>query len=139
MPPLAVEAIAYDEQDPHSQRLLDMSDWRNFETGHQKIVDSRRAYFGNLSYIDEKVGEILETLEACDFVDDTVVMFVSDHGDMLGEKGLWFKMSFFEGSNRVPLMIHAPKRFEAKTVTEPSSTLDVFPTLLDLAGIDGAR
>ncbi len=136
MPPLAVEAIPYEEQDPHSKRLLDMSDWRNFETGHQKIIDSRRAYFGNISYIDEKVGEILEVLDACDFADDTVVMFVSDHGDMLGEKGLWFKMSFFEGSNRVPLMIHAPKRFAAKTVTEPSSTLDVFPTLLDLAGID---
>ena len=68
--------------------------------------------------------------------EDTIVMFVSDHGDMLGEKGLWFKMSFFEGSSRVPLMIHAPGKFSASTVTDPASTLDVFPTLVDLAAAE---
>ncbi|MFD0917274.1 choline-sulfatase [Pseudahrensia aquimaris] len=136
MPPLAVPAVPYKEQDAHSKRLLDMSDWRNFETGHQKIIDSRRAYFGNISYLDELIGGILETLKACDYDDDTIILFLSDHGDMLGERGLWFKMSFFEGSSRVPLLIHAPKRFKPTTIAEPSSNLDVFPTLVDLAGLE---
>ncbi len=136
MPALRENTIAYDEHDPHSRRLLDMSDWRNFDTTHQKVIDSRRAYFGNISYIDELIGSILETLSACEFDEDTVIMFVSDHGDMLGEKGLWFKMSFYEGSSRVPLMICAPDRFKPATITEPASTLDVFPTLVELAGAD---
>jgi len=135
MPALAQTALAYDDHDPHSQRLLDMSDWRNFDTTDQKVVDSRRAYFGNISYIDELIGGVLETLKACDFDENTIIMFVSDHGDMLGEKGLWFKMSFFEGSSRVPLLICSPNHFSAATVVQASSTLDVAPTLLDLAGI----
>ncbi|MEP1206558.1 MAG: choline-sulfatase [Rhizobiaceae bacterium] len=136
MPGLNEAAIPYEDQDAHSKRLFDMSDWRNFDTTEQNVIDSRRAYFGNISYIDEKIGGILETLKACEFDEDTIVMFVSDHGDMLGEKGLWFKMSFFEGSSRVPLMIHAPDMFQAATVSEPSSTLDVLPTLVELAGAE---
>ena len=68
-------------------------------------------------------------------LDDTVIVFCSDHGDMLGERGLWFKMSFFEGSARVPLMI-AGKGIAAGLVEAPVSNLDVLPTLCDLAGID---
>jgi choline-sulfatase len=55
---------------------------------------------------------------------------------MLGERGLWFKMSFYEGSARVPLMIHAPDGFAPRAVEAPASTLDLLPTLMDLAGID---
>ena len=66
--------------------------------------------------------------------DNTIVLFVSDHGDMLGERGMWFKMSFFEGSSRVPLMIAAPG-LEARRVEAPVSTVDVTPTLADLAGV----
>ena len=136
LPPLKTPAIDYTDHDAHSKRLFDMSDWRNFDVTEQNIIDSRRAYFGNISYIDDLIGGILETLKACEFDEETIVMFVSDHGDMLGEKGLWFKMSFFEGSSRVPLMIHAPGKFSASTVTDAASTLDVFPTLVDLAGAE---
>ena len=136
LPPLNEEAIAYEDQDNHSKRLFDMSDWRNFDTTDQNVIDSRRAYFGNISYVDDKIGEILDTLKACELDDETIILFVSDHGDMLGEKGLWFKMSFFEGSSRVPLLIHAPQQFEPATITDPASTLDIFPTLVDLAGAD---
>jgi arylsulfatase A-like enzyme len=76
-------------------------------------------------------------LERTRMADDTIVVFCSDHGDMLGERGLWFKMCFYEGSARVPLMIAgkgiAPGRHDA-----PVSNLDVCPTLCDLAGIDMA-
>jgi len=136
MPPLQQGSIGYEDHDAHSRRLLDMSDWRKFDTTDQTVIDSRRAYFGNISYIDDQIGSILETLKACEFDDDTIVLFVSDHGDMLGEKGLWFKMSFFEGSSRVPLLMHAPNRFGPRKVLDPASTLDILPSLVDLAGGD---
>jgi len=67
--------------------------------------------------------------------DDTLIVFTSDHGDMLGERGLWFKMNFFEGSARVPLMI-AATQLKPCLVEQAVSTLDVLPTLANLAGID---
>ena len=67
--------------------------------------------------------------------DNTVIIFCSDHGDMLGERGLWFKMSFLDGSARTPLMIAVPETTPV-TVREPVSNLDIVPTLADLAGLD---
>lgn len=130
-----VPAIPYDEQDAHSRRLLDASDWRNFSIADEDIRRSRRAYFANTSYIDDKIGEVLAALAAIRQAENTVIVFVSDHGDMLGERGLWFKMTFFEGSVRVPLMIAAPD-LPGGRVDAPVSTLDMLPTLAELAGID---
>ncbi|MCB1461711.1 MAG: choline-sulfatase [Nitratireductor sp.] len=130
-----VAAIAYEEQDAHSRRIFDANDWRSFNITREDIRRSRRAYFANISYLDDKIGEILATLEATRQVDDTVIVFVSDHGDMLGERGLWFKMNFFEGSARVPLMVAAPG-VSPSHVETPVSTMDVTPTICDLAGID---
>ena len=128
-----VPAIPYDDLDPHSQRLFDANDWRNFDITEEDVRRSRRAYFANISYLDAKIGSILDVLERTR--QEAVIVFVSDHGDMLGNKGLWFKMSFFEGSARVPLMIAAPG-LAAGRVDTPASTIDVTPTLCDLAGID---
>ena len=135
LPPLAVQPIPYEEQDPHSRRIFDANDYRKFEITAQNVIDSRRAYFANVSYLDEKIGELMETLQAGDLAEDTVVLFCADHGDMLGERGLWFKMSFFEGANRVPMFLYAPGRYAPRNVTEPTSTLDVLATLADLAGL----
>jgi choline-sulfatase len=96
---------------------------------------SRRAYFANISYIDEKVGELIDTLTRTRMLDNTYILFCSDHGDMLGERGLWFKMCFFDGAARVPLSIAAPGWTPA-LINQPVSTLDVTPTLAALAGID---
>lgn len=74
----------------------------------EDIRRSRRAYFANISYIDDKVGELIDTLTRTRMLDNTNILFCSDHGDMLGERGLWFKMNFFEGSARVPLMVAGP-------------------------------
>lgn len=135
VPRVAVAPVAYEDQDAHSRRLFDMSDWRRYDVTPRMVADSRRAYCANISYVDEKIGELLEVLRACKLDRDTVVLFVSDHGDMLGERGLWFKMSPFEGSSRVPLLLHAPDRFAPASVSAPVSLLDVFPTLADLAGL----
>jgi choline-sulfatase len=122
----------YADHDAHSKRIFDANDWRSFDITDEDIRRSRQAYFANISYLDDKVGEILQTLE--DTRQEAIILFVSDHGDMLGERGLWFKMSFFEGSARVPLMIAAPQMEPGLQVT-PVSNIDVCPTLCDLAGV----
>ncbi len=132
----SVPAIPYEDQDPHSRRLLDANDWRSFDITDGDITRARRAYFANISYLDAHMGAILQVLK--DTRQQAIVVFVSDHGDMLGERGLWFKMSFYEGSARVPLMIAAPD-LPAGRIDTPVSTLDVTPTLGALAGIDMAE
>jgi choline-sulfatase len=131
----AVPAPPFAGHDPHSQRLLRASDHEAYAITPEDVRHARRGYFASISYVDEKIGEILATLARCGFADDTIVAFVSDHGDMLGERGLWFKMSFREGSARVPLMIAAPALAPGRR-DAPVSTLDLVPTLTDLAGID---
>jgi choline-sulfatase len=127
--------IPFEKQDPHSRRLYLASDYASFDITNEMARRSRRAYFASISYIDDKVGELVSVLERTRMLDDTLILFCSDHGDMLGERGLWFKMSFYEGSSRVPLMIAggdiAPGRID-----HPVSNLDILPTLCELAGID---
>ncbi|NGM44787.1 choline-sulfatase [Rhodobacter sp. SGA-6-6] len=130
------EALSFEQQDPHSQRLLEACDWRGLDVQPDHIRRSRQGYFANISYVDDKIGEILAALEATR--QEAIVVFVSDHGEMLGRRGLWFKMNFFEGSARVPLMIAAPESMgglEPRLVEDPVSTIDLTPTLCDLAGV----
>ncbi|MES2142917.1 MAG: choline-sulfatase [Pseudomonadota bacterium] len=124
--------LAYDDMDPHSQRLMDACDWRGLEVTPGHIRRARQGYFANISYVDDKIGEILATLTATR--QEAIILFVSDHGEMLGRRGLWFKMNFFEGASRVPLMIAAPG-LDPQRIDTPVSTIDVTPTLCDLAGI----
>ena len=128
----SVGAMPYELHDPHSKRIFDANDWRSYDITEDQIRSARRAYFANISYLDDKIGEVLDTLERTN--QEAIILFVSDHGDMLGERGLWFKMTFFEGSARVPLMISAPGTKPRREAT-PVSTIDVCPTLCDLAGV----
>jgi choline-sulfatase len=127
-----VPAMAYADHDPHARRIFDANDWRSFDISEQDIRRSRRAYFANISYLDDKIGEMLDALAATR--QEAIVVFASDHGDMLGERGLWFKMCFYEGAARVPMMIAAPSMAPGLVQT-PVSNLDVAPTLCDLAGV----
>jgi choline-sulfatase len=128
-------AVPYDAMDPHAQRLMDASDWRGMTVTDDHIRRARQGYFANISYVDDKIGEILSVLQTTR--QHAIVVFTSDHGEMLGERGLWFKMNFFEGAARVPLMICAPG-LEPQRIDTPVSTIDVTPTLCDLAGISMA-
>ncbi len=132
--PMPRQHIDQAEQDPHSQRLLKVIDLWDKPLPEDKIRDARRAYFGACSYIDDNIGKLLKTLEECGLAEDTLIVFSGDHGDMLGERGLWYKMHWFEMSARVPLLVHAPKRFAAHRVSQSVSTLDLLPTLVELAG-----
>ena len=128
----SVGAMPYELHDPHSKRIFDANDWRSFDITEDHIRRARRAYFANISYLDDKIGEVLDTLERTH--QEAIILFVSDHGDMLGERGLWFKMTFFEGSARVPLMISAPS-IKPRHEATPVSTIDACPTLCDLASV----
>ena len=132
--PLPRETIDQAEQDPHSQRLLKVIDLWDKPLPEHKIRDARRAYFGACSYIDDNIGKLLKTLKDCKLADDTIIVFSGDHGDMLGERGLWYKMHWFEMAARVPLLVHAPARFAAHRVSQSVSTVDLLPTLVELAG-----
>ncbi|WP_259758327.1 choline-sulfatase [Pseudomonas sp. GCEP-101] len=132
--PLPMVQIAQHEQDPHSQRLLKVIDLWGQEMPEEKIRAARRAYFGACSYVDAQIGALLRTLEDCGLSEDTLIVFSGDHGDMLGERGLWYKMHWFEMAARVPLLVHAPQRFAAHRVSQSVSTVDLLPTLVELAG-----
>ncbi len=100
------------------------------------IKTARHAYFGMCSYIDDKVGRILDTLELLNLDSETIVVFTSDHGEMLGERGMWFKQAFFEWSVTVPLIIRIPNAKGRERVTELVSLVDLLPTLVDMASQD---
>jgi len=96
----------------------------------------RRSYYGLVSYVDRKVGELLDALDLVGLRDNTVIVFASDHGDMLGERGLVEKKYFYEWSARVPLIISFPDAWKGgRTCREPVSLLDLLPTVLDIAGV----
>jgi choline-sulfatase len=100
------------------------------------IRRARHGYFAAISYLDERIGEVLGALRDSGLRDRTTVLFCADHGEMLGERGLWYKMSFFEQSARVPLIVRDfTGRVPARRVSGPVSLLDVAPTLLELAGL----
>ena len=128
-----VPQLPYEDLDPHSQRLHHVCAVGDFEQTNERIRRARRAYYGMVSYIDDKVGELVAALKATGQLDNTIIIFTADHGEMLGERGLWYKMSFFENSAHVPLLVYAPERFKAGRIEDPVSLVDLLPTLANLA------
>ena len=126
-----------EEQDAHSRRILDGIGADAVDVTDDDIQRSRRAYFANVSYIDDKVGQLVRALNEIGEMDNTIVIFTSDHGDMLGERGLWYKMTFFEHSARVPLIIAGPGIAQG-TAANACSLVDILPTLLEIGGGDDA-
>ncbi len=100
-------------------------------TGEQ-VRRARRGYYANTSYVDDWLGRLVATLRETGLADSTVVVFTSDHGDMLGDRGLFYKMTFFERSARVPLVMAGPG-VANRAVPNVASHLDVLPTMLDIA------
>lgn len=87
--PLPDVNIPQEEQDPHSKRLLHVCELADEKPPEEAVLRARRAYFGAVSYVDDNVGRLLEVLEECGMAEDTIVVFSADHGDMLGERGMW--------------------------------------------------
>lgn len=134
--PPTVPPIPYGQLDPHSQRFWRMCAMDEYVLTEERVRHARHAYYGAISYVDDKVGQLLRALDSTGMGDDTIVLFISDHGDMVGERGLWYKMTFFEWSARVPMIFHAPKRFAPQRVSQQTSLVDLLPTLVELASDD---
>lgn len=130
-----VEAEPPEPLDGPSARLREFMALGSLTLSRTEILAARRAYYGAISYLDDNIGRVLAALREAGRSRPTVIIFVSDHGEMLGERGLWFKMNFFERSARVPLIINGPG-IPPTRVREPVSLIDLLPTLLDIAGPD---
>ncbi len=95
----------------------------------------RQAYYASISFMDTQVGVVVDSLERQGLSDNTVIVFTSDHGYHMGEHGLWQKMSLFEESARVPMLIVAPGMSKGTISETPVSQIDLFPTLAELCDV----
>jgi choline-sulfatase len=127
-------ARALSEHHPYNQWIQIHHETDRSPLSDGETLQARRAYYGMVSYTDSLVGRILEELERLSF-EDTVVVFTSDHGEMLGEHGMWFKRTFFDGATKVPLIVHAPNRYSPAQRSEVVSMADLTATLIDLAKV----
>jgi choline-sulfatase len=102
----------------------------------EKVREARRCYLAMCTWIDDRIGLLLSELERLGMARDTMVVLASDHGDMVGEKGQWFKRIYLEWSARIPLIISWPGRVPAgKRVGSLVSLVDLFPTFAEAAGV----
>ena len=127
-----VPRMARGDLDPHSQRLYDVSAMADYSVTEADVRAARHGYYANISYVDDLLGQMIDALEATGKLENTVIVFTSDHGDFLGERGLWYKMSYLEPSAHVPLVIWSPRNFASRRVKEPVTLADILPTLADL-------
>lgn len=133
----AVPAMPFEDLDPHSQRLYKAAATEDYDITEDDIRNARHAYFANIAYLDDWIGSLLQTLEETNQLDNTAVLLTADHGDMVGERGLWYKMSFFEWSARVPMILRLPGEQGGRNVEAPVSLVDILPTLVDIAADGG--
>ncbi len=131
--PPRVGFVPLDQRDPHSRALYYHFGQDKTEITEEHCLRARRGYYGMISYVDDLLGRLQAALRATGYAGNTIVLFASDHGDMMGERGMWFKKTLFEPAIRVPLIISVPGR-AAGRVAAPVTLMDIFPTLVDLAG-----
>jgi arylsulfatase A-like enzyme len=116
------------EKGDSDRQLRTEADWR------RQIAN----YWGLCSLVDTHVGTILQTLEECGLYDDTIIVYTSDHGDMMGSHRMLAKTVMFEEAVKVPLLVKLPGQDSCTHVARPVSQVDLVPTLLDLMGADVA-
>jgi choline-sulfatase len=126
--------IATQANDPHARRLRHIIGLDLQPVTPAQVQAARHAYFGEIAYFDDTVGRVVAALRAARLEQDTIVIVLADHGEMLGERGLWYKMSFHEAASRVPLIVHAPGTFAAGRIADAVSLADLLPTLAEVAG-----
>jgi choline-sulfatase len=112
--------------------------WRG-DLGPAQVRRSRRGYYGSISFVDEQIGRVLEVLEKRGLLENTLVIYLSDHGDMTGDHYLWRKSYAYEASAGIPMLLRWPSNFlhanRGQTLDQPVELRDVLPTLLDVAGV----
>ncbi|HBJ37462.1 MAG TPA: iduronate-2-sulfatase, partial [Planctomycetaceae bacterium] len=117
----------------------------SYKKEQDKLTDELRqqcvqAYYASISFMDTQVGKVIDTLDELGLAENTIIVFTSDHGYHMGEHGLWQKMSLFEESSRVPMLIVAPGVAKpASVAATPVSHVDLYPTLTELCGVSSPQ
>jgi choline-sulfatase len=120
---------------PVLQKLYGFYDYdRHFDEAG--MLQARIGYYGLCSFMDYQVGNILGTLEDCGLTDSTRIIYTSDHGEMLGNHGMWTKMLMHEESAGIPLILNGPGVPMGNAVSTPASLVDCYPTILESVGVD---
>ncbi len=128
-----VDEIPLDEKDHLSRNLHFCQGRDEYRVSQDQVRNARHAYYGMISYVDDKVGRLLGVLRETGLDDNTIVVFTADHGDMMGERGMWYKQHFFEWALRVPLVVSWPGKYSPSRSGCEVSLVDLLPTLLDMA------
>ncbi len=102
--------------------------------GEQQIRDLRRGYYGCITYVDQQLGRLMDALEKSGQLDNTVIAYASDHGEMLGKFGLWWKRSLYEDSVRVPIIVAGPGFSAGQRVRTPVDLHDLQATFFAATG-----
>ena len=131
--PAAPGASTMEQMHPYDQWLQIHHMIDEYPPAEDEIRNARHAYYGMVSYFDHCVGQLIDELDRLGLADDTLVVVTSDHGEMLGEHGMWFKRTYFDWSTRVPLIAAGPGVADG-TCQETVSLIDLFPTFCELAG-----
>lgn len=127
-----ISGMERDDLDAHSQRLYDHVGVKEANMSDKDVRIARHGYYAAISYIDDQVARLLEALEKTNLSENTVVIFISDHDEALGERGLWFKRSFFDVALKVPFFISVPWSEEGQRCFDNVSLVDLLPTLVAL-------
>jgi choline-sulfatase len=115
-----------------SQRAVPLEGFMN----EREVRRTTAAYYAMIEQVDAHIGEVLAKIEETgQNIDDWIIVYTSDHGEMLGQHGIWEKQKFFEGSARVPLFIRYPKKFHGRHVNENVNLCDLFATLCELSDL----
>lgn len=130
VPPVSADALS---QYPVAALFTRPPNWGLTEQQEREVI---RAYYASISFMDANVGRILDALDRLGLAENTIVVFMSDHGYNLGEHGQWMKQSLFERSAQNPLILAGPGvRAKGKASPRLVEYLDLYPTLADLAGL----
>lgn len=133
IPELNVPYIPYEERDPWSQRYYLTIRQDEFDITPAQLYNARRGYLAMVTHIDALIGELLETLESIGELDNTYVFITSDHGEMLGERGMWYKFNPYDASVRVPMIVQGPGIRVNHKEEALTSLVDLLPTFTDIA------
>jgi choline-sulfatase len=128
-----VPYMPMEERDPWSQRYAYTIRADEHDISEENIRTARHAYYAMTSYFDSLVGRLLKTLNSVGATENTYVFIVADHGEMLGERGSWFKFQPFEWSVRVPMIVRGPGVKAGYVEEKGVSLLDLLPTFNELA------
>ena len=124
----------------HPMTIGAIKGFRTAEIDETELMKARAAYFACVDFLDEILGDFLALLDRGGFLDNTVIIYTSDHGELAGEHGLWWKNTWHEAATRVPMIISLPEHRRGalpnREVTMPVSLSDLFPTMCGLADIE---